>query len=110
MLWIWSGNTYQFEAPEMLTGATKLPLVKVYSVYRLFVLGVAIVIGVGLWLFLTILWPLFSQALGGAWIAGPRVASTNCRQLEQSGGRTTVVTLANEVWMLKRKGDPGQGD
>lgn len=52
MLWIWSGNTYQFEAPEMLTGATKLPLVKVYSVYRLFVLGVAIVIGVGLWLFL----------------------------------------------------------
>jgi branched-chain amino acid transport system permease protein len=52
MLWIWSGNTYQFEAPEVLTGATRLPLVKVYPVYRLFVLGVAILIGIGLWLFL----------------------------------------------------------
>jgi branched-chain amino acid transport system permease protein len=52
MLWVWSGNTYQFEAPEVLTGATKMPLVKVYPIYRLFVLAVAIVIGVGLWLFL----------------------------------------------------------
>jgi branched-chain amino acid transport system permease protein len=52
MLWIWSGNTYQFEAPEVLTGATQVPLVRVYPVYRLFVLAVAIVIGVGLWLFL----------------------------------------------------------
>ncbi len=52
MLWIWSGNTYQFEAPEILTGATPMPLVKLYPVYRLFVLAVAIVIGIGLWLFL----------------------------------------------------------
>jgi branched-chain amino acid transport system permease protein len=52
MLWIWSGNTYQFEAPEMLTGAMPFPFVKVYPIYRLFVLAVAVVIGVGLWLFL----------------------------------------------------------
>lgn len=52
MLWIWSGNTYQFEAPEFLTGATPFPFVRVYPIYRLFVLGVAIAIGIGLWLFL----------------------------------------------------------
>jgi branched-chain amino acid transport system permease protein len=52
MLWIWSGNTYQFEAPDFLTGTTPLALVKVYSTYRLVVLGAAILIGLGLWLFL----------------------------------------------------------
>lgn len=52
MLWIWSGNTYQFEAPDFLTGTVPLALVKVYSVYRLVVLGAAILIGLGLWLFL----------------------------------------------------------
>ncbi len=52
MLWIWSGNTYQFEAPEILTGTMAMPFVKLYSTYRLVVLGVAIVIGFLLWLFL----------------------------------------------------------
>jgi len=52
MLWIWSGNTYQFEAPEILTGAVPLPLVKIYPMYRLVILGASIAIGVGLWLFL----------------------------------------------------------
>jgi branched-chain amino acid transport system permease protein len=52
MLWVWSGNTYQFEAPEILTGAVPLPLVKIYPMYRLVILGASIAIGVGLWLFL----------------------------------------------------------
>jgi branched-chain amino acid transport system permease protein len=52
MLWIWSGNTYQFEAPEILTGAVALPLVKIYPMYRLVILGASVAIGVGLWLFL----------------------------------------------------------
>ena len=52
MLWIWSGNTYQFEAPDILTGAVALPLVNIYPMYRLVILGASIAIGVGLWLFL----------------------------------------------------------
>jgi branched-chain amino acid transport system permease protein len=52
MLWIWGGETYQFDAPEWLMGTTPLPLVRLYSTYRLVVLGAAIVIGIGLWLLL----------------------------------------------------------
>jgi branched-chain amino acid transport system permease protein len=52
MLWIWSGNTYQFEAPEILTGAIAMPLVKIYPMYRLVILGASVAIGIGLWLFL----------------------------------------------------------
>ncbi len=52
MLAIWSGTTYQFEIPDFLFGATPMPWVKVYNSYRLFVLLIAIVIGVALWLFL----------------------------------------------------------
>jgi branched-chain amino acid transport system permease protein len=53
MLAIWGGTTYQFEIPEALYGITRLPLVQVYTTYRLFILGVAIVIGLALWYFLT---------------------------------------------------------
>ena len=52
MLAIWGGTTYQFEIPEALYGITRLPLVRVYTTYRLFILGVAIVIGLALWFFL----------------------------------------------------------
>jgi branched-chain amino acid transport system permease protein len=52
MIAIWSGTTYQFEPPEWLYGATKMPLVRAYPTYRLVLLGAAAVIGVGLWLFL----------------------------------------------------------
>ncbi len=63
MLATWSGTTYQFSPPEWLFGATTLPVISVikasgdpvfikYPVYRLAVLGVAIAVGVGLWLFL----------------------------------------------------------
>jgi branched-chain amino acid transport system permease protein len=53
MLAIWGGGTYQFDPPEWLYGAVKLPLVQGYPKYRLVVLLVSMVIGVGLWLFLT---------------------------------------------------------
>jgi len=52
MLAIWSGTTYQFAIPDFLFGAAPMPWVKVYNSYRLFVLLIAVVIGVGLWLFL----------------------------------------------------------
>ena len=53
MLAIWGGTTYQFEIPDALYGITRLPLVRVYTTYRLFILGVAIVIGLVLWYLLT---------------------------------------------------------
>jgi branched-chain amino acid transport system permease protein len=52
MLAIWGGKTYQFDPPDWLYGATRLPLVRAYPTYRLVLLATAIVIGVGLWLFL----------------------------------------------------------
>ena len=53
MLAIWTGQTYQFEPPDWLYGATPLPFVKAYPTIRLMVLAVSVVIGVALWLFLT---------------------------------------------------------
>ena len=63
MLAIWTGTTYQFTPPEWLFGAATLPVVSVikssgdpvfikYPIYRLTVLGVAVAVGIGLWLFL----------------------------------------------------------
>ena len=63
MLAVWTGATYQLPTPEWLDGAVKLPIVTAiksngdavfiaYPFYRLVVLAVAIVIGVGLWLML----------------------------------------------------------
>jgi len=53
MLAYWSGATYQFEIPDALYGAIKdIPVIKVYPVYRLFILATAIIVGVALWLFL----------------------------------------------------------
>jgi branched-chain amino acid transport system permease protein len=52
MLAIWGGETYQFDPPDWLYGATKLPYVHAYPTFRLVVLLVAILIGLALWLFL----------------------------------------------------------
>lgn len=63
MLAVWTGTTYQFAPPEWLWGAAQLPVISVirdsgepvyimYPVYRLTVLGIAVAIGIGLWLFL----------------------------------------------------------
>ena len=53
MLAIWGGTTYQFNIPDVLYGVIHLPVIKGYTTYRLFILGVAVVIGLALWLFLT---------------------------------------------------------
>ena len=47
MLAFWGGNTYQFEPPTWLAGTVSLFFVK-YSVYRLVILGVAVLIGIAL--------------------------------------------------------------
>lgn len=63
MLWMWTGATYQIATPQWLDGAVRLPIITAfksngdavyinYPFYRLVVLGVAIVIGVALWLML----------------------------------------------------------
>jgi branched-chain amino acid transport system permease protein len=52
MLAIWGGKTYQFDPPDWLYGAIRLPLVRAYPIYRLALLGASIVIGIALWLFL----------------------------------------------------------
>jgi branched-chain amino acid transport system permease protein len=48
----WGGLTYQFELPDAFAGFTRLPVVRAYSTFRLFLLLLAAVIGVGLWLLL----------------------------------------------------------
>lgn len=63
MLAVWSGTTYQFSPPEWLFGATQLPVITAvkssgaavylkYPTYRLFVLLIAVFVGILLWLFL----------------------------------------------------------
>ena len=63
MLATWSGTTYQFLIPEWLDSTTELPIISAirssgqavfikYPSYRLFMLVIAIAIGVALWLFL----------------------------------------------------------
>ncbi|MBS7806027.1 branched-chain amino acid ABC transporter permease [Variovorax sp. PCZ-1] len=54
LLWIFTGQVYQIEAPEWLQGPIKgLPIINAYSAYRLSLLGMGIVIGVTLWLLLS---------------------------------------------------------
>jgi branched-chain amino acid transport system permease protein len=52
MKWQWGAEIYQLTSPAWLVGFTELPFVRAYQVVRLAVLGIAIVIGLGLWLFL----------------------------------------------------------
>lgn len=51
-LWIWGGETYQFDPPSWLMGVVPLPLVGKYPGFRLVVLLAAVAIGLALWLFL----------------------------------------------------------
>ncbi len=55
MLWFWGGQTYQIAAPEAFQGPlrTGLDVLPAYPAMRLVNIGIAIVIGVLLWLFLT---------------------------------------------------------
>ena len=50
LLWIFTGQVYQMEAPEWLQGPIRdIPLIRAYSAYRLSLLGFGIVIGLFLW-------------------------------------------------------------
>ena len=51
-LWIWGGEIYQFDPPRWIIGSTTLPLVGKFPTYRLILLAIAVVIGLGLWWFL----------------------------------------------------------
>lgn len=53
MLWIWGGQIYTFDPPRWTFGSTTLPLIGKFSTYRLILLATSIVIGIGLWFFLT---------------------------------------------------------
>jgi branched-chain amino acid transport system permease protein len=51
-MWIWGGDTYQFDAPDWMTGRMPMPFVNFYPTFRFLVLLGAIAIGVLLWLLL----------------------------------------------------------
>jgi branched-chain amino acid transport system permease protein len=50
LLWIFTGQVHQMEAPEWLQGPIRdIPLIRAYSAYRFSLLGFGIAIGIGLW-------------------------------------------------------------
>ncbi|MDP2017336.1 branched-chain amino acid ABC transporter permease [Hydrogenophaga sp.] len=51
-MWIWGGDTYQFDAPEWMSGRMPMPFVNFYPTFRVLVFLAAVVIGVLLWLLL----------------------------------------------------------
>jgi branched-chain amino acid transport system permease protein len=65
LLWMFTGQTYQIEAPALLQGPIRdIPIIKAYSSYRLSLLGLGIGIGVFLW------WLLNRTKLGSMIRAG----------------------------------------
>jgi branched-chain amino acid transport system permease protein len=52
MLWVFGGQIYQFDPPALMVGVARLPVVRAYPVYRLFILVIAVTIGLLLWWFL----------------------------------------------------------
>ena len=53
LLWGFSAEVHQMEAPEWLRGPIRgIPIINAYSAYRLSLLVLGIAIGIGLWLFL----------------------------------------------------------
>jgi branched-chain amino acid transport system permease protein len=51
-LWIFGGEIYKSDPPELIDGSTALPVIGKYSTYRLVLLAASIAIGIGLWAFL----------------------------------------------------------
>ena len=50
LLWIFTGQVYQMEAPEWLQGPIRgIPVINAYSAYRLSLLGFGLLIGLFLW-------------------------------------------------------------
>jgi branched-chain amino acid transport system permease protein len=53
LLWIFTGQVHQLEAPEPLRGPLRgIPIINAYSAFRLSLLAMGVAIGVGLWLLL----------------------------------------------------------
>ncbi|MBE7367506.1 branched-chain amino acid ABC transporter permease [Ramlibacter pallidus] len=53
LIWVFTAQVHQMEAPVWLQGPIRgIPVINAYSAYRLSLLGMGIVIGVGLWLLL----------------------------------------------------------
>ncbi|MGH6608829.1 MAG: branched-chain amino acid ABC transporter permease [Burkholderiaceae bacterium] len=53
LLWGFTAEVHQIEAPEWLRGPLRgIPIINAYSMYRMSLLVLGIVIGIGLWLFL----------------------------------------------------------
>lgn len=53
LLWIFTGEVHQMEAPEWLKGPLRgIPIINAYSQYRMSLLVLGVIIGVALWLFL----------------------------------------------------------
>ena len=53
LLWVFTGQVHQMEAPEWLQGPIRgIPVINAFSAYRLSLLGFGIAIGIGLWLLL----------------------------------------------------------
>ena len=53
LLWVFTGQVHQMEAPEWLQGPIRdIPVIRAFSAYRLSLLGFGIAIGLGLWLLL----------------------------------------------------------
>lgn len=51
MLAYWGGLTYQIEMPALLSGSVFLPVLNIgYAAVRLFLMALALIIGIGLWL------------------------------------------------------------
>jgi branched-chain amino acid transport system permease protein len=51
-MWIWGGDTYQFDAPEWMTGRMPMPFVNAYPTFRVLLFVAAVAIGICLWLLL----------------------------------------------------------
>ncbi|HVE52804.1 MAG TPA: branched-chain amino acid ABC transporter permease [Ramlibacter sp.] len=53
LMWFYTAQVHQMEAPEWLQGPIRgIPIINAYSAYRLSLLGMGLLIGVGLWLLL----------------------------------------------------------
>ncbi|MFC4271293.1 branched-chain amino acid ABC transporter permease [Sneathiella chungangensis] len=52
MLWGWGSDIYQLDPPDWMYGAVAIPVIGKYSIYKLFILGFSISVGLGLWLLL----------------------------------------------------------
>jgi branched-chain amino acid transport system permease protein len=86
-MWIWGGDTYQFDAPEWMSGRVPMPIVDFYPTFRILVLITAVGIGAMLWL-------LLNRTVVGTMIR----AGVDDRQMLSASGvnvpRVFIVTFA----------------